>query len=115
MALGIPSLKIKNMFESNPLKLRFLVRELTVSPNLDGSPTLLRSPAKCVHSWATAVHIRTSEPPPAVGILHGQGMLRFGPFDICKVWYFGIYIYIYIYIYILIGVFRGPLLGAPSL
>ena len=32
MDLGIPPLKIKNLLESNPLKSRFVVRELTVEP-----------------------------------------------------------------------------------
>ena len=32
MDLGIPPLKIKNLLESNPLKSRFVVHELTVEP-----------------------------------------------------------------------------------
>ena len=38
---GIPRLRIKNMFVSNSLKSRFLVRELTVLPQI---PLLVADP-----------------------------------------------------------------------
>ena len=36
MDLGLPALESKNLLESNPLKSRFLVRELTLSGSGEG-------------------------------------------------------------------------------
>ena len=44
-------------------------RFVFVPPNLDGSQTAPRSSAKEIR-WATAVYIRTSEPPPTVRTFH---------------------------------------------